>query len=444
MKEITIGLLGFGTVGAGVARLLIDNRNEIRSRLGAELRLKRVADIDTRTDRGVRLDDGVLVADALAVVDDPEIDIIVEMIGGLTAAKEFILRAIDTGKAVVTANKALLAEAGNEIFRTAADRGVDLAYEASVGGCMPIIKTLRESLAGNQIRSMTGILNGTCNYILSRITDEGLPFATALAEAQTSGFAEADPTLDVEGYDTAHKLAIINALAYGMEINLADIHVEGISGITPMDIAFARQFGYKIKLLAISKVREDAVEARIHPTMIPCGNPLSTVGANLNAITVNGDAVGDIMLYGYGAGMMPTASAVVGDIVDLARNRMTGAEGRIPLLARPLDRIRPLPVLPISEITTNYYIRFSALDRPGVLSSIAGILGEHGISIKSVHQKGRQSQGAVPIVMLSHLARERDVRDALAKIGRLDAVGQRPTLIRIEDENGDIEADDAE
>lgn len=444
MKEIAIGLLGFGTVGTGVARLLIDNREEIRSRLGADLRLRRVADIDTRTDRGVRLDDGVLVADAGAVVDDPEIDIIVEMIGGRTVARELMLRAIAAGKAVVTANKALLAGAGNEIFRAAADRGVDLAYEASVGGCMPIIKTLRESLVGNRIRSMTGILNGTCNYILSRITDEGLPFATALAEAQANGFAEADPTLDVEGYDTAHKLAIINALAYGMEINLADIYVEGISGITPMDIALARQFGYKIKLLAISKDRGEAVEARIHPTMIPCANPLSTVGANLNAITVTGDAVGDIMLYGFGAGMMPTASAVVSDIVDLARNRMTGAEGRIPLLARPLDGIRPLPVLPVSEITTNYYIRFSALDRPGVLSSIAGILGEHGISIKSVHQKGRRSQGAVPIVMLSHLARERDVRAALAEIGRLDVVGDRPALIRIEDENGDIEADDAE
>ncbi len=439
MKEIQVGILGFGTVGTGVARILLENGSLIESRLGLPLRLTHAADIDTERDRGISLEPGVLVADAAAVVDHPGIDIVVETIGGETIAKDLILRAIDRGKHVVTANKALLAAHGNAIFGAAGKKGTELAFEASVGGCMPIIKTLRESLAGNRIRSMTGILNGTCNYILTRITEEGLDFETALSHAQAEGFAEADPTLDVEGHDTAHKLAILNALAYGMEINLADIHVEGISGITPMDIAFAKGFGYTIKLLAISKQQAGAVEARIHPTMIPFTNPLSNVSANLNAVTVNGDAVDDIMLYGYGAGMMPTASAVVGDLVDIARNIRSGAGDRLPMLAYQPGKIQKIPIMPVEEVSTTYYFRFAALDRPGVLSKISGILGEYGISIKSVHQKGRRTNGTVPIVMLTHQAREADVRQALDRISRLDVVGDRPVLIRIEDEDWDAE-----
>ena len=283
------------------------------------------------------------------MVDDPDIDIIIEMIGGEGIAKDLILKAIDNGKPVVTANKALLAVHGNVIFKSAMEHGVDLAFEASVGGCMPIIKSLRESLAGNHIKSMAGILNGTCNYILSRSTEDGSSFEDVLAEAQKNGFAEADPTLDVEGIDTAHKLAILTSLAYGMEINFNDIYIEGISKITPMDIEFAGQFGYRIKLLAITKDTGGAIEARVHPTMIPFSNPLSGVNGVLNAITISGDAIGDMMLYGYGAGMMPTASAVVGDVVDLARNLLSGSTGRVPLLSFQMDHIRKIPVLPMEE-----------------------------------------------------------------------------------------------
>ncbi len=437
MRTIHVGLLGCGTVGTGVARILIENRDLILSRVGALLNLKLVADIDQETNRGIRFDKGVFISDAFKVVDDPDIDIVIEMIGGEGIAKDLILKAIHNGKPVVTANKALLAVHGNVIFRSAMEHGVDLAFEASVGGCMPIIKSLRESLAGNHIKSMAGILNGTCNYILSQSTEDGSNFEDVLAEAQKKGFAEADPTLDVEGIDTAHKLAILTSLAYGMEINFNDIYIEGISKITPMDIEFAGQFGYRIKLLAITKDTGGAIEARVHPTMIPFSNPLSGVNGVLNAITISGDAIGDMMLYGYGAGMMPTASAVVGDVVDLARNLLSGSTGRVPLLSFQMGHIRKIPILPMEKTQVHYYFRFSALDRPGVLSKISGILGNYDISIKSVHQKGRGTKDAVPIVMLTHLAREADVQKALSDIYDLDVVSDRPVLIRIEDENGE-------
>jgi len=344
MKKINIGLLGCGTIGTGVAKILIKNRGLIRSRIGADLNLKYVADIDLKSDRGIRFDNGVFISDAYKVINDPDIDIVIEMIGGEEVARDLILRAIDNGKQIVTANKALLAIHGNAIFKAATKKGVDLAFEASVGGCMPIIKSLRESLVGNHIKSMAGILNGTCNYILSRSTDDGSKFEAVLAEAQKSGFAEADPTLDIEGIDTAHKLAILTSLAYGTKINFKDIYIEGISNIDPMDIDFAGQFGYKIKLLAISKNMGNAIEARVHPTMIPFNNPLSSVGGALNAITISGDAIGDMMLYGYGAGMMPTASAVV---VDLARNLLTGSKGRVPLLSYQMNNIRKISIMPV-------------------------------------------------------------------------------------------------
>jgi homoserine dehydrogenase len=437
MKKIKIGLLGCGTVGTGVAKILIENKELISSRVGASLVLKRVADIDIKRDRGVSFDDGVMTTEAYSVVDDPEIDIVIEMIGGDGIAKDLILKAIDNGKQVVTANKALLAVHGNTLFRAAAQKGVDLAFEASVGGCMPIIKSLRESLVGNTIKSMTGILNGTCNYILSEITFNGSAFESALSEAQSNGFAEADPTLDVEGIDTAHKLAILTSLAYGMEINFHDIYIEGISNITPIDIEFARQFGYRIKLLAISKNKGNKVEARVHPAMISFDNPLSNVNGTMNAITISGDAVGDLMLYGHGAGMMPTASAVVGDTVDLVRNILSGSKGRLPLLSYQFDNIKKIPVMPVEDIFTNYYFRFSALDHPGVLSKLAGILGNNSISIKSVHQKGRKTKGSVPIVILTHLAKEADVKKALSQILSLDIISNSPVLIRVEDENGE-------
>jgi len=436
MTTLQVGLLGFGTVGAGVARLLIESADRIRARLGMDLHLKYVADIDTETDRGIRLDEGVLIGDAHRVVDDPEVDIVIEMIGGEGIAKTLILNAIENGKAVVTANKALLAKHGTEIFQAAEAKGVDLAYEASVGGCMPVIKTIRESLVGNRINGMSGILNGTCNYILSRITNEGIDFQEALALATEAGYAEADPTLDVEGFDTAHKLAILTMLAYGTEVNFDDIYIEGITQITPLDIDFARQFGYRIKLLAISKNHDDRVEARVHPTMIPEDNLLSTISGSLNALNISGDAVEDVMLYGHGAGMMPTASAVVGDVVDIARNLASGGAGRVPLRAFQPGRIGRIPIVPMDDLVTHYYFRFTVKDQPGVLSTISGILGEYGISIQSVQQKGRKSVGAVPVVMLTHRAREADVQEAFRRIEALDVVDEKPMLIRLEEPNG--------
>lgn len=437
MKTINIGLLGLGTVGSGVARILLDNKDVITARVGADLILKRVADIDATTDRGIQLAEGVLTTDAREVINDPDIDIVVEMIGGDTIARELIFEAIENGKQIVTANKALLAVHGNDLFAAAASKGIDLAFEASVGGCMPIIKTIRESLVGNRIRSMIGILNGTCNYILSKITDDGSTFEEALAEAQSEGYAEADPALDTEGHDTAHKIAILTTLAYGTDINLNAVYTEGISHITPMDIEFAGQFGYKIKLLAISKFKGNAIEARVHPTMIPYDNMLSNVNGTLNAITVSADAVEDILLYGRGAGMMPTASSVIGDLVDISRNLMTGAVARIPLLSFQPDQIRSIPIRPISDIVTHYYLRFSALDKPGVLSTISGILGQYGISIKTAYQKGRKMNGSVPLVMLTHSAQEESANKALAEIASLDVVSANPVMIRVEDERDD-------
>jgi homoserine dehydrogenase len=437
MKRINVGLLGCGTVGTGVAKLLIDSSQVIGARLGANLNLKWVADIDIETDRGIQFNKGVLTTDANSVVNDPDIDIIIEMIGGEEIAKELILKAITNGKQVITANKALLASQGNALFKAAAEKGVDLAFEAAVGGCMPIIKAMRESLVANRIQSMIGILNGTCNYILTKITEERRAFGDALTEAQTRGYAEADPTLDVEGIDTAHKIAILTALAYGMEINLPEVYIEGITKITPLDVEFAEHFGYRIKLLAISKNHGDKIEARVHPTMIPFGNLLSNVSGTVNSVMVSGDAVGDIMLYGRGAGMMPTASAVISDVVDIARNLMAETTCRIPALSYQRNHIQNIKIMSMDEIVTHYYFRFAALDRPGVLSKISGVLGKHDISIQSVQQKGRKTDGSVPVVMVSHLAKEVDVQKALAEIRELDVVSDRPVLIRIEDEELD-------
>ncbi len=433
MRQINIGILGIGTVGTGIAKLLINNGDLIAARLGARLHLKRAADLDLFKDRGIAFEDGILTTDAYAVINDPDIEIVCEMIGGEKLSRELILGAINTGKHVVTANKALLASHGSAIFQAAAAKGVAVAFEPSVGGCMPIIKALRESLAGNHVSSITGILNGTCNYILSMITSEGISFESALAQAQNQGFAEADPTLDVEGFDTAHKLAILSSIAFGTEITPADIYVEGISRITPMDIEFAAQSGYCVKLLAVTKYTDKMIEVRVHPTMIPFTNPLSNVSGSLNAVILSGDAVGNMMLYGHGAGMMPTASAAVSDIVDIARNLLTGSPPRIPMLSFQPDQIRPIPIRPVDALFSHYYVRFAAIDRPGVLSRIAGILGDHDISIKSVHQIEQRLNGAVPIFMLTHKAREAEIQSALAKIEALDAIIDRPMLIRIED-----------
>ena len=435
MRNINIGLLGLGTVGSGVAKILIQNKELISSRVGSNLILKKVAVKNIDKGRDVELGKSTLTADANEIIDDPDIEIIVEMIGGETVARELILKAIENGKQVVTANKALLASQGTRLMKAAVSKGVDLAFEASVGGCMPIVKSIRESLVGNHINAMTGILNGTCNYILTKITDEGLTFEAALAKAQRKGYAEADPTLDVEGIDTSHKLAILSALAYGTEINLNDIYTEGITQITPMDIEYAKQFGYRIKLLAISKNHGDSIEARVHPAMVPRDNLLSNVKGGLNAITVSADAAGDMIHYGHGAGMMPTASAVISDLADIARNLDSESAGRVPLLSYQVDKIKKTRVMKIEDIVTHYYIRFSAMDQPGVLSKISGVLGHYGISIKIVNQKGRRTNGSVPLVMLSHTASEAAVLKALKEIAKLNAVTDKPCLIRIEDEN---------
>jgi homoserine dehydrogenase len=437
MKPVQVGIMGCGTVGTGVARLLIEKQQLVEQRTGVTLALRHVADLDKSKAHGLNLAPGVFIQDAQQIVTDPQIDIVIEMIGGQTLAKELILTAMRNGKHVVTANKALLAAHGNELFQAAGQNRVDLAFEASVGGCMPIIKTMREALVANDIHGMVGILNGTCNYILSHMTASRMPFDTALAQAKSNGYAEADPTLDIGGFDAAHKLAILTALAYGMPINFQDIYIEGISAITPLDIQFAEEFGYRIKLLAISKNHGGTIEARVHPAMIPFDNILSNVSGSLNAITVSGHAVDDLFISGYGAGMMPTASAVLSDVVDLARNLCFKSVGRVPPGAWQAGHLRPVPVMPITQIFTSYYFRFAVLDQPGVLSTISGILGQYGISIKSVHQKGRKTNGTVPIVMLSHPAKEADVQKAFEEIAHLDVVGSKPVLIRIEQQEAD-------
>jgi homoserine dehydrogenase len=433
-KMISIGLIGFGTVGTGVVKLLQENGDLIAGRLGAEIRLQRIADIDIRKSRGIPVDDALLTTDAADILNDPGIDIVVELMGGYEPARTFILAAMTQGKHVVTANKALLATHGDEIFRSAMRHGVNIGFEASVGGTVPVIKALKESLIANRIQSLSAIVNGTSNFILSKMTDEGGSFETVLKEAQALGFAESDPAYDVEGIDAAHKLAILLSLSYGKKVHLGDLYREGITRIGEQDIAFARELGYRIKLLAIAIRRDREIEARLHPTMIPFDHLLANVNGNFNAFHIIGDAADSVFLYGQGSGMMPTASAVVSDIVDIARDIRKGIAGRVPPRVLDEEAIEEIRLMPFDQIRTNYYFRFSAVDRPGVLSRISGILGANDISIATVIQKGRKQGGAVPIVMTTYKARERDVRRALEDIDRLDIVMGKTVLIRIEDD----------
>ncbi len=434
MKSISIGLIGFGTIGTGVVKLLHDSSDIIESRLGGRVFLKKIADLDITTPRQIDVERSLLTTDAKAILNDPEISIVIELIGGCEPARSFILEAIRKRKHVVTANKALLATHGNEIFRAAEKEQVDIGFEASVGGTIPIIKTLKESLAANRIKSIFGIINGTANYILSKMTDEKKSFQVVLKEAQKLGFAEADPTFDIEGTDTAHKLAITLSLAYGKKVTLDDLYREGISGISQQDIEFARELGYRVKLLAIAILKEDCIEARIHPTMIPLSHLLANVNGNYNAFHIVGDASDSVFLYGQGAGMMPTASAVVGDVIDISRNLQKGISGRVPARSLRESVIDDIKLMSFEEIITNYYFRFSALDRPGVLSRIAGILGANDISIAAVIQKGRQKAGPVPIVMTTHKSKEKDVQKAIAQIDQLEIIHGKTILIRIEDD----------
>ncbi|HAJ28220.1 MAG TPA: homoserine dehydrogenase [Syntrophus sp. (in: bacteria)] len=434
MKKISLGLIGFGTIGVGVVKLLQESGELIEKRLGARLVLKKIADLDITTPRVLTVAPDVLTTKATDILEDPDIQIVVELMGGYEPARTFIMEAMRRKKHVVTANKALIATYGNEIFQAANKEKVDLRFEASVGGTIPIIKTLKESLVANRIKSLMAIMNGTSNYILSKMTDEGKAFADVLKEAQALGFAEADPTFDIEGIDTAHKLAITLSLAYGKRVDIENIYREGISRITRQDIEFAREFGYRIKLLALAFERGDLVEARIHPTMIPFDHILANVNSNYNAFHIIGSASGSVFLYGQGAGMMPTASAVLSDIVDLSRGILQDVSRLVPYRSLGEDIIDDIRLVPFSEIQTNYYFRFMAADKAGVLSKIAGILGEMNISIASVIQKGRKEEGAVPVVMTTHKARERDVQEALKRIDQLDIVHEPTVFIRIEDE----------
>jgi len=435
MKEIKVGLIGFGTVGSGVGRILQKNSKLIEKRMGAKLTLKRIADIDLETDRGVKLKPGVLTRRAEDVIKDPEIDMVMELMGGIEPAKTFILKAIRNKKHIVTANKALLALHGDEIFREAHRFGVDVNFEASVGGGIPLIRSIKEGLVANRIHSIFGILNGTSNYILSKMTDEGRNFKEVLKEAQEKGYAEADPTYDIEGIDAAHKLAILVRLAFGTPFQFKEIFIGGISEITPLDIQFGREFGYRIKLLAIAKIDKGKIEARVHPTLIPESHLLSTVEGVFNAIYIKGDAVGPTLFYGQGAGQMPTGSAVVSDLVELGRNVLTRASGhRVPLLSFQESAIEKIPLKKMDDVVMPFYMRFSALDRPRVLSKISGILGKNEISISAVIQKGRQVNGAVPVVMMTHEAKERNVHRALKEIDRLGVILGKTMFIRVENE----------
>src|SRR3989454_1977898 len=430
--EVRIGLLGLGTVGAGVVKILASQRAMLQERAGCRLTLAAIADTDlVRPREGLELSALPMVGDAARVIDDPAIHIVIELVGGLEPARSFILRALAAGKHVVTANKALLAHHGAELYDEARRRGVTLAFEAAVAGGIPLIRSIKDGLVANRILSVFGIVNGTSNYILSKMTDEGLDFATVLKDAQAQGYAEADPTLDVEGLDSAHKLQILVTLAFRTFIDLKDIHTEGITRVTAADIAYARELGYRIKLLAIAKAVDGGVEVRVHPTMIPATSPLAAVSGVFNGVFITGDAVGDLMFYGRGAGQMPTASAVWSDVLEIARRIAHG----IPSLALELPSVgkQALALAPMETIRCCYYLRVMMQDKPGALSRVAGILGENDISIANVIQKGRAAtKEAVPVVMLTHEARERDMRTALAKIDRMRDVTGATTMIRVE------------
>lgn len=432
MQQINVGIIGFGTVGSGTVEALIKNREIISNRAGIEVVIRKIADLDTESDRGITVDRGLLTTSSMDVIEDPKINVVVELIGGMEPAREYILEAMERGKHVVTANKALLAEHGREIYQAAERCGVSLAFEASVGGGIPIVRALRCGLSANHIQTIMGILNGTSNYILTRMTQEGHPYTKVVQDAVDLGLAEDPPTLDVDGTDAAHKLAILISIAFGSPASFKEIYREGISSLTPDDIRFAGDFGYSVKLLAICRNLGDRLEARVHPAMIPGDHILANVNESYNAIYLEGDFVGPNLYYGLGAGRRPTASAVVSDIIDLARHIRLGANGIMPPLAhfRPPDK--GILIQPMEELTSEYYFRFSALDRPGVLSKIAGILADQQISISSVIQKGREAGGSVPVVMLTHEALESNVRKAVSLIDQLDVVMDKTVMIRVE------------
>lgn len=431
MKQIGVGILGFGTVGAGVADGLLKHRDVMAKRLGVDIVLKKIADLDIVTDRGVKIEEGILTTDAKSIVSDESVQIVVETIGGTGIAKTLVLEALNNGKCVVTANKKLLAEYGKEIFDTAAKNNVDIYFGAAVGGGIPIIRVMREGLAGNDIETIHGILNGTCNYILTRMENEGLPFDTVLKDAQRLGYAEANPSLDVDGFDTAHKACILATLAFGFQPKVDDIQVNGIRDLAGEDVKYAADFGYRIKLLASVSRHGDEVAVSVNPTLVPFTHMLSNVNDAFNAVMVKGDMSNYTMYYGRGAGRAPTASTVVGDIGDIARNLAHGetryergapnyAEGKVTLRAA-------------GEISSKFYIRFLVADKPGAFGTIASILGKHSVSISAASQKAAAEDGknAVPVVVLTHTAKVSDLDNALVEIKASGVIADEPVALRI-------------
>jgi homoserine dehydrogenase len=437
-RGVGVGLIGLGTIGIGVAKVLRQNAAVIEQRLGFPLRLVRVADLDASRAAKVDLGGARFDGDAEGLIADPEVAVVVELIGGYDTARRLILRSIEAGKHVVTANKALLALHGAEIFGAAARRGVDVAFEASVAGGIPILRSIREGLVANRIQTVHGIVNGTTNYVLTQMEQTGAPLEVVVKRAQELGYAEADPSFDLDGIDAAHKLTLLVAMAFGAELTFKEIPTEGIRGIDPVDFEAAEEFGYRIKLLGIAKSRSEdgreRIEARVQPTLIPRASLLANVDGAMNAIAVTGDAVGPTLFYGAGAGELPTASAVVADLVEIAREIRRGAAGRVAPLSYLPEALKPVPLVPMGELFGRAYLRFTALDRPGVLGHLAGALGEHGIGIESVIQKGRGGSGdSVPVLVLTHPAPEAALRAALDRIDALPDVTAPTRLIRIEE-----------
>jgi homoserine dehydrogenase len=417
-----VGLLGCSNVGGALARLLTDHADDIAERTGVRLELARVAVRDVTKERSVKLPDGVLTDDTASVVNDPAIDVIVEVMGGIEPARTFILDALKAGKPVVSANKELLANVGTELFEAAVGSGVDLLFEAAVGGGIPLIRPLRESLAGDRVNRMMGIVNGTTNYILTKMSEEGATYADALSEAQALGFAELDPTADVEGFDAAAKAAILATIGFGVHVVASDVYREGMSSVTAADIAFAARMGYVVKLLAIAERIGDEVAVRVHPTMVPTAHPLAAVRESFNAVFIEGEAVGELMLYGRGAGGMPSASAVLGDLVDAAHNLRAGASGRTSIPEQAIMH-------PVDDISSQYYLSIEVADRPGVLAAVAGVFGEHGVSIRSMEQEGLGDEAR--LIFITHTAVERAMQATLVGLRGLDAVDRVGTLLRV-------------
>ncbi|MFA4969329.1 MAG: homoserine dehydrogenase [Sulfuritalea sp.] len=438
MKPMNVGLLGIGTVGGGTFNVLARNEAEITRRAGRPIRITRVADKNLELARQVTAGRAQVTDDAFSVVSDPEIDIVVELIGGYGIAKELVLKAIANGKHVVTANKALLAVHGNEIFAAAHAKGVMVGFEAAVAGGIPIIKALREGLSANRIQWIAGIINGTTNFILSEMRDKGLPFDVVLKEAQRLGYAEADPTFDIEGIDAAHKITILSALAFGIPMQFDKAHIEGISNLDADDIKYAEQLGYRIKLLGITRRRQmdgkAGVELRVHPTLIPSKRLIANVEGAMNAVLVQGDAVGATLYYGKGAGAEPTASAVIADLVDVTRMHTADPEHRVPHLAFQPDALEDTPILPLSETETSYYLRLRVEDKPGVLADITRILADQQISTAAMIQREPgEGESQTDIIMLTHITREKNVDAAIAKIEMLPVVKKKVIRLRMEE-----------